>query len=205
MSRCYWHWIPLCPANSCIPVRRATECSVCPLFDRENLRDVSRHGAADSAVREQQQLLGAKRAITYQHDSWDTSHTCLKTRDDSIASTPNFSWDQERHNGSLPHGCDKRIQRGKEYSEEKEVADKNSLGLFQYRVPGTSGTIFHPMVDHPHNLAILCVFLLGVLWSWGSSEPLLLSPESLPVRIAAVCCGKDWGPGTRIWKFTVYW
>ena len=52
--------IPLCPANSCIPVRRATECSVCPLFDRGSLRDVSRHGAADSAVREQQQLLGRR-------------------------------------------------------------------------------------------------------------------------------------------------
>ena len=113
--------IPLCPANSCIPVRRATECSVCPLFDRENLRDVSRHGAADSAVREQQQLgrRELSHAITYQHDSWDTSHTCLKTRDDSIASTPNFSWDQERHNGSLPHGCDKRIQ-GRNIQKKKK-------------------------------------------------------------------------------------
>ena len=44
---------------------------------------------------------------------------------------------------------------------------------------------------------------LGGPGVWGSSEPLLLSPESLPVRITAVCCGKDWGTGTRLWKFTV--
>ena len=80
MSRCYWHCIhiiPLCPANSCIPVRRTTECTVCPFFERTCV--------TFSGTEQLTQLFESNCSCwaeesccsSYQHDSWDTSHRCV--------------------------------------------------------------------------------------------------------------------------------